>query len=88
MADALLAELDDHALDVLAERLAPRLAARLASPTVVDSWLGSDQAAEYLGCSRARIHDLVGLGKLSPRRDGRRLRFRRTDLDAYLEGSA
>jgi hypothetical protein len=27
----------------------------------------------------------VQLGKLEPRRDGRRLLFRRADLDAYLE---
>lgn len=82
--DALLAELDDAALDALAERLAPRLAARLASKDA-PAWLNAEQAAAHLSCSRGRLYDLVQLGKLDPRRDGRRLLFRRADLDAYLE---
>ena len=48
-------------------------------------WLNSDEAARYLGCPRSRIHDLVQLRKLQPTRDGRRLLFRRGDLDGYLE---
>ena len=50
-------------------------------------WLNSDEAARYLGCPRSRIHDLVQLRRLEPARDGRRLLFRTTDLDAYLESS-
>ena len=50
-------------------------------------WLNSDEAAQYLGCPRSRIHDLVQLRRLEPARDGRRLLFRRSDLDAYLEAS-
>lgn len=93
VAAALLAELSETDLDRLAEKLAPRLleripalalAARSASEKKA-AWLNSDQAAEYLGCPRSRIHDLVQLGKLEPRRDGRRLLFRREELDAYLE---
>lgn len=84
LARALLAELDDDALDALAEALAPRLAAHLAA-TEADGWLNTEEAASYLACPRGRIHDLVQLGKLEPRRDGRRLLFRRSDLDAYLE---
>jgi excisionase family DNA binding protein len=83
--DALLAELDDDALDALAEMLAPRLADRLnvgASP-----WLNTEGAAQYLGCTRRRLYDLVQLRMFDPRRDGRRLLFRRADLDGYLEGS-
>jgi excisionase family DNA binding protein len=86
--DALLAELDDQALAVLAERLAPLLADRLAQRDGLPAWLDTKAAAEYLSCSPGRIHDLVGLRKLEPRRDGRSLRFRREDLDAYLEASA
>jgi excisionase family DNA binding protein len=41
-----------------------------------------------LACSRGHLYDLVQLGKLKPRRDGRRLLFRRGDLAAYLEASA
>jgi excisionase family DNA binding protein len=86
LAAALLAELDDEALAVLADRLAPLLAARLdrgdESP-----WLNAGDAARYLACSRGRLYDLVQLRKLEPRRDGRRLLFSRADLDRYLEES-
>lgn len=82
--DALLAELDDQALDQLAERLAPRLARRLGSAPA-PSWLNTKQTAEYLAAPVSRVHDLVALGLLEPRRDGRRLLFKRTDLDNYLE---
>lgn len=85
--NALLAELDDQALDALADALAPRLQARFAKRDQPD-WLNAEQAAEHLACSRGRLYDLVQLGKLEPRRDGRRLLFRRGDLDAYLEASA
>ena len=86
LADALVGELDDAALAALAERLAPLLADRLA-PNGSPPWLDTKAAAEYLSCSPGRIHDLVQLGKLAPCRDGRRLLFKRSDLDAYLEGS-
>ena len=81
---ALLEALTDEHLDQLADLLAPRLVRRLI-PSHDDRWLNSHQAAEYLGCPRSRIHDLVQLGKLTPRRDGRRLAFKRSDLEAYLE---
>lgn len=86
--DVLLAELDDAALDVLAERLAPRLARSLGQGQTASPWLNAEEAAQYLSCPRSRIHDLVQLRKLQPRRDGRRLLFRRSDLDAYLDAAS
>jgi excisionase family DNA binding protein len=52
-----------------------------------DRWLDSEEAADYLGVSRQRIHNLVSQGSL-PRHGakGYGLRFRRADLDAYAEG--
>jgi len=68
-------------LDSIAERVA-----ELVQPAAaVSPWLSSEQAADYIAAPVSRIHDLVALRKLSPRRDGRRLLFRRDDLDAYLE---
>ena len=84
LARALLDELEPDDLDRLAELQAPRLAGRLSEP-VAPAWLNAEQAAEHLACSRGRLYDLVQVGKLEPRRDGRRLLFRRADLDAYLE---
>ena len=85
LAAALLAELDDDALDALADALLPRLATRLDQRQGVSPWLSAEDAARHLACSRGRLYDLVQLGKLQPRRDGRRLLFRLADLDAYLK---
>ncbi len=78
--DALLAALDDDALDQLAEKLAPRLRPVAASP-----WLTVDEAADRLRCKPQRIYDLVHDGRLQPGRDGRRLLFHRDHLDNYLQ---
>lgn len=75
--------LTDRQLAEIAER-----AAALVSPTAQagSPWLNVTEAAERLRCSKDRIYDLIQLGKLQPRRDGRRVLLRRDDLDAYLEG--
>jgi excisionase family DNA binding protein len=71
-------------VEAIAERAAALLAARAPQGS---PWLSTAGAAEYMDCSPARIHDLVQARMLTPRRDGRRLLFRREELDAYLEGS-
>ena len=43
------------------------------------------EAAEHLACKPQRIYDLVSQERLPFRRDGRRVLFRRSDLDEYLE---
>ena len=51
-----------------------------------EGWLSSREAAEYLGISRGTLHNVVSSGRLPRHGDpGRRLRFRRADLDAYIE---
>ena len=82
----LTVELSPEQLDALAALVATRLGG-LAGPTPA-TWVDARGAAAYLACGVGRIHDLVALGKVTPRRDGRRLLFRRDDLDAYLEHSA
>jgi excisionase family DNA binding protein len=74
--------LTDEQLDEIAGRAAA-ICAR--AQTSVPTWLNTTDAADYIAAKPGRIHDLVQLGKLQPRRDGRRLLFRRTDLDDYLE---
>jgi excisionase family DNA binding protein len=66
----------------VSERLRP------AQPGHATPWLNTEEAAAYIAAKPARVHDLVQIGKLTPRRDGRRLLFARRDLDAYLEASA
>ena len=76
----------DALLDVLAERVADRLAEHLAEQEPPSAaWMTSDEAAAYLRCDAKRVSELQREGKLRCGRDGRKLLFRRADLDAYLE---
>lgn len=84
LAHALLAELDDAALDQLADALAPRIAARTAAP--IPPYLTPQEAGEYLRATKQRVYDLVSSGRLKRVRDGGRSLIRRDDLDAYLAG--
>jgi excisionase family DNA binding protein len=52
----------------------------------VDPLMTVEEAAEYLRCKTHRIYDLVRHQSVVPVRDGRRVLFRRSVLDAYLEG--
>ena len=81
---SLALELPDELLEQIAQRAAELVAER--QPADASPWLDAKAAAEYLSAPVSRIHDLVQLRKLTPCRDGRRLLFRRDDLDAYLEG--
>jgi excisionase family DNA binding protein len=69
----------------LVERIARRAADLVAERSHASPWLNTQSAAEYLDCPPSRIHDLRALRKLTPRKDGSRLLFRREDLDAYVE---
>ena len=48
-------------------------------------WLTSTSAAELLGVHRKTVERLAKSGRLPVHRVGRLLRFRRSDVDAYLE---
>jgi excisionase family DNA binding protein len=76
--------LTDEQLAQIAEQaaaLVPAVPSAVASP-----WLNVADAADWLRCGKDRIYDLIALGKLHPRRDGRRVLLHRDDLDAYIEG--
>ncbi len=77
---ALLASLDDQALEALAARLAPFLPASEAS----QPWLDVADAAEYLRCPRSRLYALVSAQRIPHRKDGSRLLFYRAELDQWV----
>lgn len=89
LARALLAELDDPALDELAALLAPRLQ-RIVAPAAEDGWLDSRAAAAYLGLSKPALHRLTSERRVPFSQDtpGARCYFRRSDLDAWRAKSA
>lgn len=51
-----------------------------------DEWLDSSAAAQVLGVHRKTIERMARSGDLKSARVGRCLRFRRSDINAYLEG--
>ena len=51
----------------------------------LEPWIGVAEAAEHLHCKPQRIYALVHQGRLRPERDGSRLLFKRSELDAWLE---
>lgn len=70
-------------VEAIAARVSDLLCERL--PTRPEPYLDVNGAAEYLAAKRSRIYELVESGRLRTHRDGRRLLFRREDLDAALE---
>jgi excisionase family DNA binding protein len=81
-------ELSASQLAVVARMAADLLAERAQEP---EPWLDAPAAARRLGYSdvkrgRRRVYDLAARGELPHGRDGRRVVFRGSDLDAYLAG--
>ena len=46
-------------------------------------WLSPKLVAKLMQCSLEHVYDLVKLGRISYIKDGRNIRFRPEDLDAY-----
>jgi hypothetical protein len=61
---ALSLDLDDAALDRLADQLAVRILARLPEQSGEDGWLDAGAAAAYLGISVTSLHKLTSARRL------------------------
>jgi excisionase family DNA binding protein len=77
--------LPPHVVDVIVDRAVERLAAR---HPVAEPWVGVDAAAAHLSCRRQRIYDLVAQRRIPHRKEGARLLFKLSHLDAWIEGGA
>ncbi len=75
-------------IDAIASRVVELLEARGLTAEPASPFFDVEGAADYIAAKPQRIYDLAHDGRLTPRRDGRRLLFRRADLDAYLTGEA
>jgi excisionase family DNA binding protein len=78
----------DELLIAVAERvaaLAPKREDSTGEP--VSPWLDADAAAAYLGVSRGQLYKLTAANAIPvrKRRRGQGLRFRREELDAWIE---
>jgi excisionase family DNA binding protein len=69
-------------VELVAERAAELVAARLA--TEPEPWVGVAAAAEHLACPRSRLYALVSAGRIPHAKDGSRLLFKRSALDAWV----
>lgn len=75
-------------VEAIAVRVAELLAADRASSSGPEPWIAVEDAAAHLACRPHRIYDLVASGRLPHRKEGRRVLFRRSELDAYLDEGA
>ena len=76
-------EVPEALVERVAERAAEIALARLAERGP-EPWIGVEDAAKHLACSRKRVYDLVAQRRVRVFRDGRRLLFRRSWLDEAL----
>ncbi len=88
MSDGLHLAIPADLLDLITDRVVARLAAD--RPATPEPWLDVDGAAEHLGYrdrarGRRRVYDLTATDRSFPvHRDGRRLLFKASKLDAWL----
>lgn len=76
-----------HFIETLTTLIDERIELALTSITTTDTdgWLTPKEAAQYIRSPRSRIYELKAQGRLTPAYDGRLLKFRRSDLDEYLQ---
>jgi excisionase family DNA binding protein len=79
--------LPEELLAALAERVAALVREHAEQGEPGSPWLGFEQARAYLGLSRDQLYKLTAAHAIPVRkkRGGQGLRFRRDELDAWLE---
>jgi len=83
---ALVLAVPPELVEVVAQRAAELVVSGLAAAG--DAWLDVEGAARHLACKPRRIYDLHSQRRIHAHKDGSRLLFRRSELDAYVEGQA
>jgi hypothetical protein len=73
----------DHLADAVASRVAARLTERRET---ADGWMGSADAARYIGRSISSLHKLTAARRIPFSQDGPGAKcfFRRSDLDDWM----
>lgn len=74
-------EMPPNLIERIAAQVAEIIGATNAGP---EPWIDTDAAAEHLACNRRRIYDLANQGRIPFARDGRRMLFRRSQIDEAL----
>jgi excisionase family DNA binding protein len=76
-------DVPDALIEIIVNRVLERLEARERPET--EPWMNVAEAAAYLACPVSRVYALVSKRAIPCRKDGRRVVFRRSELDRYLE---
>jgi excisionase family DNA binding protein len=84
VSDLARALLDELAGDPVALERLRALVGETVVMTTISPWLTAAQAAAHLACPESRIRKLTMTGELPCHRDGRRVLYRREELDAYV----
>lgn len=58
---------------------------KMKSPEQPPEWLDADQAAAFLGLKKSTVYKKVMLGELPHYKTGKKLKFKRSELEAYIE---
>jgi excisionase family DNA binding protein len=77
-------EITPDQLAQLALRVSELLTARNPGPVTVSPYLTVPEAADYLRCSRERVHALLTQRRLTRHKDGGRTLVLRSELEAYV----
>lgn len=72
-------------VEQIAQRAAELLAERQGEHVDADRWMTVAECAEHLRCSTGRIYQLVSARRIPFQKDGSRVLFRRSALDAWIE---
>jgi excisionase family DNA binding protein len=81
-ADGLTFPIPEELVERVSAEVAGRLAERMVPPA--EPYMNVEEAATYLACDKKRIYDIKASGTLAFYRDGKRILFKRCDLDAYV----
>jgi excisionase family DNA binding protein len=73
----------DQLADLVADRVVGRVMARLGAGNG-SPWLTAPEAADYIRAPLSRIRKLTSTGDLPCHHEGRRVVYRRDELDAYV----
>lgn len=75
------AVLSPEAVELIAARAAELVAERNGA---AEPWIGVQQAADHLGCGTSRIYTLISAKRIPHEKDGSRVVFKASDLDAWV----
>jgi excisionase family DNA binding protein len=77
--------LPPEVLEALAQRAAELVVGMVAAgPARAEPWISVEQAAAHLCCPKSRVYSLVSARRIPYQKDGSRVLFKASELDAWV----